>query len=107
MQIISKGLTVTIRDQNGIEMAKFNGLRDYEEICDEIKLRSKIFISDIVRGFVGNLSYKTIGSIDVLSSSGERAPGIMMEYRNVLLAKVEVYSVDDDGVIWQYTFLKE
>jgi len=105
MQIVSRNLDILCSDSNGNKIAVLC-YNDYEENYDEIKVRTPLFTTELTRGWIGNLSYRTLHNQEVIDGYNTDT-SVYKEYNDVLLAKVDVWSSDKDGVIWQYTFLKK
>ena len=103
MQICSNYLKVLCEDNKGNQVEI--PCLDYEEICDEIKIKTQFNTTDLKRGWVGNLFYQT-GNNKSLESGDYVDVNIERFYSNVLLARIDVWSTDE-VVTWQYTFLKE
>lgn len=58
------------------------------------------------RGWIGDLSYSTRKSLDIQTGNDT---GIIAEdtYKDVLLRSVNILTVDDGVITWEYTFLKK
>ena len=78
----------------------------YDENLDEIKVRTVVKENELQRGWIGDLYYSTNRSRDI--KTGEDTEFIAENtYKDVLLARVNIWDVDDGVVTWEYTFLKK
>lgn len=99
---IHEYLNVICKNNNNIcEIKECSG---YDESVDEIKVRTVVNNNDLKRGWVGDLSYKTIKSSKL---SGENINSFVENtYKDVLLKSVNIFSMDDGIITWEYTFCK-
>lgn len=103
MQICSSYLKVICEGEN--EKRFEIPCIDYEEISDEIRIRTQFNTTELKRGWMGSLFYQTQNNKSI-ESGNTVDECVEASYINVLLAKVDIWS--SEGVItWQYTFLKE
>lgn len=78
----------------------------YDENIDEIKIRTVVKNNELQRGWIGDLLYSTRKSIDI--STGDETGYIAEDtYKDVLLRSVNIWTVDDGIITWEYTFLKK
>lgn len=78
---------------------------DYKENADEIKIETSGKESELRRGWIGDLYYSTGRSRNIVTGANT---DLFAEktYEDVLLAKVNILSIND-RVVWEYTFLKK
>lgn len=104
MTVVDRYLNIICKDVSNEEIE----LRawDYDETIDEIKIRTSLRNTLLYRGWIGDLTYKVIISHDV--DSGENLKDTAQStYKDVLLASIIPWKVDDDFITWEYRFLKK
>lgn len=102
-QIIHNGLTIFCKDENNIyEIKECVG---YDENIDEIKIRTMVKNTELKRGWTGDLSYKTYDNIDLFDNYNDSFAEDT--YKDVLLRSVNIWSMEDGFITWEYTFLKK
>lgn len=78
----------------------------YDENLDEIKVRTVVKESELQRGWIGDLYYSTNRSIDIKTCENTEFVA-ENTYKDALLARVNIWDVDDGVITWEYTFLKK
>lgn len=86
--------------------------KEYELLCPdftendvEIRIKTCAKNSDLYRGWIGDLLYNTIGR-DICNYNLIIAKDTVELYKDVLLAKVNLLDTDN-GIEWEYVFLKK
>lgn len=79
---------------------------DYDESIDEIKVRTDIKNDELQRGWMGNLSYITLNAKDVVTGK-DVDKEVEGSYMDVLLKSVNIWTMTDGEITWEYTFLKK
>ena len=103
MNTVHEKLNVTCKDDTSTYELICSS---YEESIDEIKVRTVVKENELKRGWIGDLYYSTGRSRDIVT--GDDTNLIAEDtYKDVLLARVNVWSVEDCVVTWEYTFLKK
>lgn len=103
MNTVHEGLYVTCKDSTKVYDLMCS---DYDESIDEIKVRTCIKENKLHRGWIGDLHYKTRRSRDIVT--GDDTEFISEDtYKDVLLKSVNIWSIDDGIITWEYTFLKK
>lgn len=103
MEIIARGLTVYCTDIVDTYSLK---VLDFTETKDEIEIITQVYNNALKRGWIGNLSFQTHNTIDIVSCHD--TDPMRDSYDDVLLASVGILSAEPDGaVIWKYRFLKK
>ncbi len=104
MNTIYENLNVICRDEsNTYKILECSG---YDESIDEIKIRTVVKNNELKRGWIGDLSYSTGKSIDILTA--DYVDFVVEDtYQDVLLRSVNIWTIDDGIITWEYTFLKK
>lgn len=80
----------------------------YDEVCDEIRIRTSIRETELCRGWIGDLFYKTANGFDIVSCEKAECTEAYNGYTDVLLANIQIYSAEPgEPIIWEYRFLKK
>ena len=96
-------VTLTSKDGKTYDM----WMQSYEEVCDEIRIRTSCREREIKRGWIGNLSYNATRAFDMKGDDVDDA-SVADEYSDVLLAKLYIYESEiDQPIVWEYVFLKK
>ena len=82
-------------------------MQSYEEVCDEIRIRTSHRETEIQRGWIGNLAYNATHAFDMKGDDVDDA-SVVNEYSDVLLAKLYIYeAMPGQPIVWEYVFLKK
>lgn len=103
IKAIHEGIDIVCKDENNSFKLMCYG---YDESVDEIKVRTLIKESELKRGWIGDLQYSTYKSLNPLNGK-EFEEKAKEKYKDVLLTNVKIWSMDDNVIIWEYTFLKK
>lgn len=106
MEKIYEGLVhIVLTDKNGKEFTLKP--QSFEEMGDELIVRTHIKNEDFQRGWIGDLKYILNSGIDF--AKGEYTDGTEEDtFKDVLLTKVRIWSCEiREAVIWEYVFLKK
>lgn len=102
---IHDGLNIVCKDTtNTYEIKECSG---YDESIDEIKIRTVVKNNELKRGWIGDLSYKTRNSRELVDCNNYTDSFAEDIYKDVLLKSVNIWSMEDEIITWEYTFLKK
>ena len=104
MNTVYRYLDITCKDASGRDVYFYTC--DYDENIDEINIRSHARSFVLQRGWIGDLTYTTAKAMD-LESGKDVEEVVKSEYKDVLLAKITPWSMDDGVITWEYKFLKK
>lgn len=104
MNIVYRYLDIVCKDLSGEEVKIYSC--DYDESIDEIKIRTNIRTTKLERGWIGDLTYTTVRAQEV-ESSKEIEDTAKSEYKDVLLASIIPWTMDEGVITWEYRFLKK
>ena len=100
--VYDKMNSVTV--QNNDKEYTFNYISGLEEYDHEIVIESGIQINGLVRGFVGDLFYRTKG---YSLHDDKKEVETVTCFKKVLLARITVSAQPGYAVVWKYNFLKD
>lgn len=102
---IHEDLSIICKDDiNTYEIKECTG---YDESIDEIKIRTIVKNNELKRGWIGDLSYKTMTSREILDCNNFTNLFAEDTYKDVLLKSVNIWTMDEGTITWEYTFLKK
>jgi hypothetical protein len=104
MNIVYRYLDIICQDSSGEEIKIYSC--DYDESIDEIKVRTNIRPTQLNRGWIGDLTYTTVRAQEI-ESSKEIEDAAKSEYKDVLLASIIPWTMDEGVITWEYRFLKK
>ena len=104
MKVVDRYLNIVCKDALNEEIQLDSC--DYDETIDEIKIRTVTRNTKLYRGWVGDLAYNTIVSYEYDSSERTEYTA-KSEYKDVLLASIIPYAMDEGVITWEYRFLKK
>ena len=96
---------VTLKDKSGKTFDIW--MNSYNEIGDEIWIRTAFREAEVNRGWLGDLSYQTACGY---GTDGKEVEGteVADTYTDVLLASISVYEAEPNApIIFEYKFLKK
>ena len=94
--------SVTVKNNNS--EYTFNCISCFEEYDHEIVIESGIQIDGLVRGFIGDLFYRTKGHS--LHDDKKEVTTVTC-FKEVLLARITVSAQPGYAIVWKYNFLKD
>lgn len=103
IEVIYEGLEVICKDENNSLKLMCYG---YDENIEEIKIRTIIKQNELKRGWIGDLHYSTYKAFNPFNGK-ELEEKVEDMYKDVLLTNVKIWSIDDNVITWEYTFLKK
>ncbi len=104
MNIVYRYLDIVCKNSSSEEIKMYSC--DYDESIDEIKIRTEFRNTKLERGWIGDLSYTTVRAIEV-DSANDVENVVKSEYKDVLLASVIPWTMDEGVITWEYRFLKK
>ena len=104
MNVVHRYLDVTLKCTSSEEIKIY--ACDYDECIDEIKIRTDIRNTQLDRGWMGDLTYVTVQALE-LETGKETENVAKSEYKDVLLASIIPWTMEDGVITWEYRFLKK
>jgi hypothetical protein len=93
---------VTVKNNNN--EYSFNCITGFEEYDHEIVVETDVQIDGLVRGFVGDLFYRTKGTS---IKDAKKEVTTVSCFKEVLLARITVSAQPGYAIVWKYNFLKD
>ena len=95
---------IVLKNKEGKESV-LNCIDSFDENIDSITIKTQIPNSELFKGWVGDLLYKTSPAFDILTDIEH--DGIEDSYKDLVLVKIKPHFMKGECVSWEYVFIKD